>query len=72
MLQDAGYQVGTFTSPYIETFNERISLNGIPISDDDLAWCANVIKPVVEEINKTNIGPFTEFEIITLIWESEL
>ena len=62
-----GYQVGTFTSPYIETFNERISLNGIPISDDDLAWCANVIKPVVEEINKTNIGPFTEFEIITLI-----
>ena len=67
VLQDAGYQVGTFTSPYIETFNERISLNGIPISDDDLAWCANVIKPVVEEINKTNIGPFTEFEIITLI-----
>ncbi len=67
VLQDAGYQVGTFTSPYIETFNERISLNGVPISDDDLAWCANVIKPVVEEINKTEIGPFTEFEIITLL-----
>lgn len=67
VLQDAGYQVGTFTSPYIETFNERISLNGIPISDDDLAWCANVIKPIVEEINKTEIGPFTEFEIITLL-----
>lgn len=67
VLQDAGYQVGTFTSPYIETFNERISLNGIPISDDDLAWCANVVKPVVEEINQTPIGPFTEFEIITLI-----
>ncbi len=67
VLQDAGYHVGTFTSPYIETFNERISLNGIPISDDDLAWCANVVKPIVEEINKTPIGPFTEFEIITLI-----
>ena len=24
VLQDAGYQVGTFTSPYIETFHERI------------------------------------------------
>lgn len=67
VLQDAGYQVGTFTSPYIETFHERISLNGIPISDDDLAWCANVIKPIVEEINQTEIGPFTEFEIITLL-----
>ena len=67
VLQDAGYQVGTFTSPYIETFHERISLNGVPISDDDLAWCANVIKPIVEEINQTEIGPFTEFEIITLL-----
>lgn len=67
VLQDAGYQVGTFTSPYIETFNERISLNGLPISDDDLCWCANVVRPVVEEINKTPIGPFTEFEIITLM-----
>lgn len=67
VLQDAGYMVGTFTSPYIETFNERISINGVPISNDDLAWCANVVKPIVEEINKTDIGPFTEFELITLI-----
>lgn len=67
VLQDAGYTVGTFTSPYIETFHERISLNGVPISNDDLAWCANVIKPIVEEINKTEIGPFTEFELITLM-----
>lgn len=67
VLQDAGYRVGTFTSPYIETFNERISLNGVPISDDDLAWCANVLKPIVEEINQTSMGPFTEFEITTLI-----
>lgn len=67
VLQDAGYQVGTFTSPYIETFNERISLNGVPISDDDLCWCANVVRPIIEEINQTVVGPFTEFEIITLM-----
>ncbi len=67
VLEVAGYQVGTFTSPYIETFNERICLNQTPISDDDLAWCANVVKPIVEEINATELGPMTEFEIITLI-----
>ena len=31
ILQEAGYSVGTFTSPYIEQFNERISVNGMPI-----------------------------------------
>jgi len=66
VLQEAGYQVGTYTSPYIETFNERISINEIPISEEDLVLCANTVYPIVEEINKTTWGPFTEFEIITL------
>ena len=30
-LVENGYEVGTFTSPFIETFNERISLNGLPL-----------------------------------------
>ncbi|MGL4336851.1 MAG: bifunctional folylpolyglutamate synthase/dihydrofolate synthase [Turicibacter sp.] len=67
VLQEAGYIVGTYTSPYIEIFNERIAINGEMISDDDLAWCANIVKPIIEQINLSPIGPFTEFEIITLI-----
>ena len=31
ILREAGYKVGTFTSPYIETFNERIMYDGKPI-----------------------------------------
>lgn len=27
MLKEAGYKVGLFTSPYLERFNERISIN---------------------------------------------
>lgn len=67
VLEEAGYRVGTFTSPYIETFNERISLNGRPISDEDLVKCANRIYSVVDLINQSDLGPFTEFEIITLL-----
>ena len=33
ILESAGLMVGTFTSPYIEQFNERISINGVPIAD---------------------------------------
>ena len=29
ILETAGYRVGTFTSPYFEQFNERISINGV-------------------------------------------
>ncbi|MBS2969900.1 bifunctional folylpolyglutamate synthase/dihydrofolate synthase [Metabacillus sp. KIGAM252] len=65
ILNEAGYKAGTFTSPYLETFNERISMNGIPISDADLVRLANAIKPVAERVEaETNEAP-TEFEIIT-------
>ena len=44
ILQSGGYSVGTFTSPYIEQFNERISFNGKPITDEELIQLANVIR----------------------------
>ncbi|WP_404355682.1 bifunctional folylpolyglutamate synthase/dihydrofolate synthase [Cytobacillus firmus] len=65
ILQEAGYSVGTFTSPYFENFNERISLNGTPIGDDDLVQLANDIYPLAVELEQTELGGPTEFEIIT-------
>lgn len=65
VLQEAGYSVGTFTSPYFERFNERISLNGTPIGDEDLVQLANDIYPLAVELEQTELGGPTEFEIIT-------
>jgi dihydrofolate synthase / folylpolyglutamate synthase len=65
ILQEAGYSVGTFTSPYVEQFNERISVNGQPISDAELLQLAQTIEPLAEELGKTELGEPTEFEIIT-------
>lgn len=60
------YSVGTFTSPYIEIFNERISLNGTPVSDETIAELATIVRPVTEKmIEETNLGAATEFEVIT-------
>ena len=62
------YTVGTFTSPYIEVFNERISVNGNPIPDDDIALLANIVRPVSERlVAETDLGNSTEFEIITMM-----
>lgn len=62
------YEVGTFTSPYIETFNERISLNGQPISDEKIVQLVEIVKPVSEQLEvETDLGTATEFEIITMM-----
>ncbi|MBR4580465.1 MAG: bifunctional folylpolyglutamate synthase/dihydrofolate synthase [Lachnospiraceae bacterium] len=37
MLESAGYHVGLFISPHLVKMNERISVNGEDISDDDFA-----------------------------------
>ncbi|PTH57283.1 bifunctional folylpolyglutamate synthase/dihydrofolate synthase [Staphylococcus agnetis] len=65
-LVNNGYEVGTFTSPYIETFNERISLNGEPISNDAIVALVARVRPVSEAMEQeTDLGVATEFEIIT-------
>ncbi|UEX91011.1 bifunctional folylpolyglutamate synthase/dihydrofolate synthase [Staphylococcus ratti] len=65
-LVNNGYNIGTFTSPYIETFNERISLNGTPISNDAIVELVARVKPVSESMEaETELGVATEFEIIT-------
>ena len=65
-LVDNGYEVGTFTSPFIETLNERISLNGVPISDDEVVELVQIVKTVSEDMDEqTDLGVATEFEIIT-------
>ena len=65
ILEKAGYSTGTFTSPYIEQFNERISVNGVPISDEDLVKVANVIYPLSIQMEDTELEGPSEFEIIT-------
>lgn len=63
VLIKAGYSVGTFTSPYIETFCERIQLNGENIPEDELAEVATYIRPFADSMDDIP----TWFEIITAI-----
>lgn len=63
ILREAGYRVGMFTSPYIETFNERIMYDGKPIADDDLCRLVSMIAPIAEAMD----DPPTEFELITAL-----
>ncbi len=64
----SGYEVGTFTSPYIVDFRERISINGQMISELDFISLVERLKPVIERLPlETNLEPATELEVITLL-----
>lgn len=67
VLQEVGYDVGAFTSPYIERFQNRIQLNGVDIADTDLLALARQVKPLADELAQTELGSPTEFEVVTII-----
>lgn len=66
VLSSAGYKTGRYISPYIECFNERISINGKYISDKELADITEKVMIHAENMAKEDESP-TEFEIITAI-----
>ncbi len=49
ILKEAGYKTGLFTSPYIETFAERIRINGEYISESDIAKYTLRVKNAMEK-----------------------
>ncbi|MCR8629603.1 bifunctional folylpolyglutamate synthase/dihydrofolate synthase [Paenibacillus radicis (ex Xue et al. 2023)] len=65
VLKQSGYGVGTFTSPYIEKYADRIRYNGQNIADDDLLSVVNKLKPIVDEIAASELGQPTMFEVST-------
>jgi len=68
MLMETGLNIGSFTSPFITRFNERIALNAKPISDEDLTRFARKVEPVVQQLDQElPTGGPTEFEIDTAI-----
>ncbi|NOV04065.1 bifunctional folylpolyglutamate synthase/dihydrofolate synthase [Paenibacillus planticolens] len=67
VLRACGYDVGTFTSPYLEKYTNRIQVNGEDIPDDDLLRLVNDMKPVIDEIAETELGSPSMFEISTAL-----
>lgn len=66
MLACAGYRVGLYTSPYLQRYNERIRVDGAPISDAALAECTERVAAACAELHAQGVRP-TEFEIGTAV-----
>ncbi|MCU1426274.1 MAG: folylpolyglutamate synthase/dihydrofolate synthase, partial [Actinomycetia bacterium] len=61
LLDTLGVSVGTYTSPHLQTVNERISHNGEPISDQELDEALRIVALVEPELPE----PPSYFDILT-------
>lgn len=61
ILRAAGYRTGLYISPFIERFNERMQVNGVPITDIELAAVCDRLQPCVAAMADSP----TEFELVT-------
>jgi dihydrofolate synthase/folylpolyglutamate synthase len=66
IYKEAGYKVGTYTSPHITEFNERIRINNINISNEDLEELIEDMKPVIDRVAEELEHP-TYFEVVTAL-----
>lgn len=65
-LMENGYNVGTFSSPALETFHEQIKINDELISEEELSRIIKEITSAIDTLDKAGEHP-TEFEITVVI-----
>ena len=65
ILINQGYKVGKFLSPHLIRYNERISINGEEISDEEMLNLIEELKPLIDKYNEKEEGNITLFELET-------
>ena len=63
-LRAAGFRVGTYTSPHLVRFNERICIDEVAVADADLVSAFSVIDSARGQISLT----YFEFATLAALW----
>lgn len=71
LLREHGLRTGRFTSPHLVNLNERMSLDGEPVSDERLYNVWTEIEPIVSlvdaELSAAGEDPLTFFEVLAVL-----
>jgi dihydrofolate synthase/folylpolyglutamate synthase len=71
LLREHGLRTGRFTSPHLVKLNERLAVDGEPVSDESLVSAWQDIAPIVEivdaELASAGEGPLTFFEVLAVL-----
>ena len=67
LFRQLGYRTGRFTSPHLESFLERISINGLPIPAEGLIATYNDIALYLDLVDSRQPHPISFFEAMTAL-----
>ena len=67
LLFSMGLRTGRFTSPHLETYRERIAINGEPIEPKELIFAYNDIAAYFDFIDSKFDNPVSFFEAVTAL-----
>ena len=71
ILREHGLRTGRFTSPHLVRLNERMALDGEPVSDEQLISVYSDIEPILEfvdqELTQAGENPLTFFEALAVL-----
>lgn len=52
-LRSAGWRVGTYTSPHLVSFRERVAVDDVPISEAAVAMWTDRLRPLADQLGAT-------------------
>jgi dihydrofolate synthase / folylpolyglutamate synthase len=71
ILREHGLRTGRFTSPHLVKLNERMAIDGEPVSDEQLLSVYSDIEPILEfvdqELKDQGESPLTFFEALAVL-----
>jgi dihydrofolate synthase/folylpolyglutamate synthase len=67
VLEEAGYRVGFYSSPHINSYTERFQINHQPIPEERFAELMSRLKPLLERMVAEGHEHPTEFEVCTAL-----
>ena len=67
ILKAAGYRAGAFSSPHLNSYTERYTINGEEIAPERIAGLLDLIRPHLEDMIGDGFESPTEFEVCTAL-----
>ena len=68
VLREAGFRTALYTSPHLHSYTERISFDGLPVTEQEFAAGVEAIQPAVEAERRASGGRVSTFGILTALF----